>query len=230
MFAQETRRIPVSLALTLTALVAITTSCQLWQDDAETEAVATPVAAAAIDAEPMVIEASVSQDPEPQGGLAAQRAEFLADKHLADAKRLQIDGRLEEAKLLLLRARELTPANSDVLSALASVQAQLGEPAGEARSYGEQMARLWKIREERAKADATDRLQAGRQAMEGERYDEAMGYFRSVITRIRAGSDVEWGNLEQQAEQMLADAEQQRDLHETEKQAAVEREILKQRR
>lgn len=228
MFVQQTRRIPAPLALTLAAVVGIATSCQSTEAtespvDADTGATAVSIAATEISVAP-------TQDPEPQGSLAAQRAQFLSKKHVADAKRLQLDGRLEEAKLLLLRAKELTPSNANVLSTLASVQAQLGEPAGEARTYGQQMARLWKIREERAKADVADRLQAGRQAMAAERFEEAMGYFRGVVTRIRAGSDIEWGNLEDQARGMLTDAENQRDFHETAKQAAVERDILRQRR
>ena len=239
MFVQETRRIPAIVVLSSLALLWIAPSCQ------SPEAASTPAepnsgsaqaapaetaSAAPTAAAPTESVTPPSQDPQGQETLENQRARFLSKKYLEDAKRLQLDGQLEEAKLLLLRAKELTPANTDVLTALASVQAQLGEAAGEARTYGEEMARLWKIRQERAKGDVADRLQAGNQAMEEGRYGEAITYFRGAQMRILAGTDIEWGNLPDRADELLFEAQNARDVHETEKQALAEREILKQRR
>lgn len=163
----------------------------------------------------------------PQGGqdnLAAQRARFLVQKYLKDARDLRIQGRLEEAKTLLLRAKELMPANQNVLRELAAVNAELGEPPGTAETYAEQMARLWKIREQRARARARDLIEAGKQAMEQGRYAEAIENFERVLLNIEYGKDVDWQDLPGQARELLDQARKEREERERERLARIERE------
>lgn len=159
-----------------------------------------------------------------QGDLAAQRARFLVQKYLKDAHDLRTQGRLEEAKTLLLRAKELMPANQDVLRELAAVNAELGEPPGTAETYAEQMARLWKIREQRARARAMDLVEAGKQAMEQGRYGEAIENFERVLLNVEYGKDIDWQNLPEQAEELLAKARKEQEEHERERLAKIERE------
>ncbi len=191
-------------------------------------ALAAPLAAARSNAPPTP---PLAQEPQGQESLANQRARYLAKKYLDEAQRLRVSGRLEEALALLLRAKEHTPADPDVLSALAAVQAELTPgQVGEGVTYGEQMAQLWRIREARARAEVTDRLQAGEQAMRAERYDEAIEQLRAARLRIQVGREFSWGDLPGRADALLAQAERAREEYLTRRQTAVEQEILQQRR
>ncbi len=235
MFVLMTRRLPALVSLL--ALLAVVFACQSSGADEESTPVVDGSTGAELPAGNAEGGVQDPQNPSPpistqQGEeeLANERAKFLSKKYLDSARQLQIEGKLEEAKLALLRAKELTPADQNVLSALASVQAQLGEPAGEAQTYAEQMARLWKIREQRAKAEATDRIQSGRTALEDERYGDAIADFRSVLLRIESGPDIEWGDLGEQASRLLGQAQEAQAKHLVETTAAVEREILQERR
>lgn len=179
-------------------------------------------------ASPALARFPVAQDP--QDSLEVQRARFLARKYLDQAQQLQQTGELGEAKALLLRAKELTPADEEVLSALSSVQAQLGESGGTARTYAEQMEQLWRVREARARAEVTSRLQQGREALDAERFDEAVEQFRAARLRIESAPTIDWQGLNERVSTMLDDAEDRRIVFETQRQSEVEREILRQRR
>jgi type II secretory pathway component GspD/PulD (secretin) len=231
MFVEETLRNAAKAALSFAALLALASSCSSPEvPPSAPEDVHRSEAPTAVPEAPPPGDASADQDPQGGETLSAQRARFLSAKYLEDARRLQLEGKLEEAKTLLLRARELTPADQAVLNALSSVQAQLGEPAATAQTYGEQMSHLWRIRETRAREEAMERLQRGREALVAERYDEAVEHFRAVRLRVDAGPGIAWEGLGEQARDLLAQAEEARDKAQTAKQAAAERELLRERR
>ena len=69
------------------------------------------------------------------------------------------NGDLGLAKLELLKAKDLAPANEDVRTLLASVQAELGEPIGTITTYDQEQNRLALIGEERARTSVRTQLQ-----------------------------------------------------------------------
>ena len=149
----EYRRTAATAAVSLCAVLALWTSCQSPEQNASATAVdastgtrtpegrAPDVPAPDRDAVPVSTPGSLqSQDPQGQESLANQRARFLVKHYLQVAKRLQLDNKLEEARALLTRAKDLMPANEEVLNALAAVNAELtpGHP-GIGKTYAEQM-------------------------------------------------------------------------------------------
>ncbi|MEM7204251.1 MAG: hypothetical protein AAF628_28590 [Planctomycetota bacterium] len=171
-----------------------------------------------------------AQNPQ-ERGIANQRARFLAGKYLEEARGLREAGRLEEALALLKRAEELTPGDQTVQNAIRSVEGQLGpQHPSSGLTYAEQMSRLWNIRQARARAEAMDRLQAAQQAIQAEKFDDAVEQLRSVTLRVQVGRDIDWGDIGTRASTLLAEAETARDEYEARQQEQAEREILQQRR
>ncbi len=168
----------------------------------------------------------------PQGqSLKAERAKFLTERYLQDARELRSSGRNEEALSLLLRAKELSPANQDVLSALAEVQSALqpGHP-GTGQSFAEQMQRLWQIREQRARQDALQRMEAAERSITNEDYEAAIADLDAVLLRIDVAPDIDWQDIGDRANEMRARAQELHDRHAAEKQAAIEDEIYREQR
>lgn len=162
------------------------------------------------------------QDP-----ITAQRNRFLVEKYLEDAARLRAEGRNDEARALLLRARDLMPGDQRVQTALASLAAETGDRTGTAQTYAEQMRRLYEIREQRAIADVQAMLEAGQRAAANRDYDAAIQSYRRAMMQIEVGRDISWGELAQRTRALLAEAEDQRDSRLREEQQVVERETLR---
>lgn len=167
------------------------------------------------------------QTQEPQG-VSGERRKFLVQKYLDDAQRLRVDGQLDQALALLLKAKELDPANESVLQRLAQVQAEI-DPDGKSTSgsYQDMMVRLAKVREEKARAEVVNHLQAGRQALADGRPDDAIDHFRAARLNTEVLKEISWGELETEAAAMLAQAEQARDDKEANRLAAAEAETLR---
>lgn len=184
--------------------------------------VVTPVSSAPkLDTRPLL------QQQEPQG-IAAERRRFLVNKYLEDAQRLRVDGQLDQALALLLKAKEWDPANEAVLQRLAQVQAEI-DPDGKSTSgsYQDVMVRLAKVREEKARADVLNHLQAGRQALADDRPDDAIDHFRAAKLNTEVLTDISWGPLESEVANLLTQAEAARDEKEANRLAAAEAETLR---
>jgi type II secretory pathway component GspD/PulD (secretin) len=154
----------------------------------------------------------------PQGGqggqdetLQAQRARLLVNRYIEQARRLRADGKLEEARLELLRAKDLMPQNQEVLSLLAQIGSELGEGAGLAQTVAEEQQRLAMVREERLRAEVVRHLEEAERAIGQGNHAAAIQNLRTALLHMDVGAHVEWGSLQAQAREMLARAEEARD-------------------
>ncbi len=166
-----------------------------------------------------------AQDPLQQPGMQEQvrdeRRKALVDNYLQSAKALRSNGDLQAAKFQLLRAKELSPGNQEVLSLLASVQAELGEPAGRVVTYAEEQMRVQQIAEERARATVESHLQKAQQAMTQRNFAGAIEELRIAALTIEVKEGMEWQDLPQQVQAAKADAERQYDEQQRQSQAAL---------
>jgi hypothetical protein len=106
-----------------------------------------------------------AQDPQ-GGGIDEERRRVLVANYLRVAQALRANNDLLAAKVELLKAKDLSPANEEVRSLLASVQAELGEPAGLVTTIHEEAQRTRVISEERARTTVRTQLQKAQQAVD----------------------------------------------------------------
>lgn len=170
-----------------------------------------------------------NQGPGNQGTLEdrvnQERQRALVAKYLEVARGLRANGNLEAAKSELLKAKELAPGNEDVRTLLASVQAELGEPAGTIPTYAEQQMQLQRIGEERARATTAMQLQTAREKMAAKNYAGALEDLRIAALPIEVRDDVDWGDLAQQVRDTRAEAERLYDEQQRENQARVDADL-----
>ncbi|MBX3461759.1 MAG: hypothetical protein KF830_01195 [Planctomycetes bacterium] len=169
-----------------------------------------------------------AQDPKAgtiEDRVRQERRDALVANYLVTAQNLRANGNLEAAKRELLKAKELAPGNDEVRTLLASVQAELGEPAGRVVTYGEEQMRLRQIGEERARASVAMQLQTARQAMAAKNYAGALEELRLAGLAIQLKEDCDWGSLPQDVESTRVEAERLYDQQQRESQARVNAEL-----
>jgi Flp pilus assembly secretin CpaC len=156
-----------------------------------------------------------------EGRVSDERRRALVAHYLETAQGLRANNNLEAAKSELLKAKELAPGNDDVRLLLASVQAELGEPAGRIVTYAEEQMRLRTIGEERARASVSMQLQSAREKMAAKNYAGALEELRMASLSIQLKDDFDWGDLTHQVHDARADAERLYDEQQRESQARV---------
>jgi type II secretory pathway component GspD/PulD (secretin) len=155
--------------------------------------------------------AATAQDPKPQDSVEAQRVRLLVAHYLEEARKLRVEGKLDEAKAFALKARDLAPQDAKALELLNQISAEQGEGAGSVNTFAEQQQRLAMIREERARAEVQGRLDSARQLMQRGNYAGAVRELKAARLSIDVGSAFDWGALSQQVNDTLAQAEAQAD-------------------
>jgi type II secretory pathway component GspD/PulD (secretin) len=171
---------------------------------------------------------------EPQGTVedrvAQERRRGLVENYLRVAQSLRSNGDLQAAKLELLKAKELSPTNQDVLNLLSSVQAELGEPVGTITTYHDEQVRLRMIGEDRARTTVQTQLQRAQQMMEERNYGGAIEELRLAALTIELKDDMDWQDLGQRVATAKADAERLYDQQQRASQAelnAQQNEVLR---
>ncbi|MFM1874038.1 MAG: hypothetical protein RL398_3460, partial [Planctomycetota bacterium] len=137
----------------------------------------------------------------------AERRAALVQSYVATAQSLRSKGELQAAKMELLKAKDLNPNDDQVRSLLASVQAELGEPAGLVTTYGEEAARLRDIGEQRARANVEMQLQKAEAAMSDRNYAGAIEDLRLAALTIELKDQVDWKDLPGKVDSAKAAAE-----------------------
>ena len=179
---------------------------------------------------------ATEQDPQGQqaaqgqGKVAEQRKAVLVANWLDNARKLRMQGELQAAKLELLKAKDMAPANERVRSELAAVQAELGEPIGVLTTYGDEVVRLQKIAEERARSTVQTQLQSAKQHMADKDFAGAIEELRRAALAIEIKSDVDWMGLPAQVDAAKAEAERLYDEQQRESQAAENAQLAEQLR
>jgi hypothetical protein len=211
------------LAASLTAAV-FGASCST-----PTEAAPAPVPTnndpAATSTSPTSPPSASTQDPQgpqtPEQRLRAERERALIDTYLRNARDLRRNGDVQAARLEVLRAKEIAPANPEVLGLLASIQAELGEPAGLVTSLAQEQQRLQSIGEERARADVSGKLQSAQQMMAERNFAGAIEQLRVAQLTIDVRREMDWGNLSQQVQSTRTEAERLYDEQQRQTQAEL---------
>jgi general secretion pathway protein D len=168
------------------------------------------------------------QSQQPQDRVSDERRQALVGKYMSNAQALRSNGNLEAAKRELLKAKELAPANEEVLTLLRSVQAELGEPPGRVSTYAEEQLRLRTIGEERAIANVQAQLQKAQQAMADKNYAGAVEELKVAKLAIDANKDMDWKDLPAQVEKNTAEAEKLFDEQRQQSQAKKNEEAAEQ--
>lgn len=149
-----------------------------------------------------------SQGPSLADRVRDERTKALVEHYLAAARTLRANGDLGAAKMELLKAKELAPANAEVLSMLTAVQYELGEPPGRVTTWADEQLRLQQIGEQRARATVQGQLQNARAMMASSNYAGAIEELRVAALTIDVKPDVDWQDLPQQVRAAQAQAEQ----------------------
>lgn len=204
---------PRLLAASLTAAI-LGTSCSTPSDNT-TNAPTDPSGQANANA-PQAAPQAGAQDP--QDRVSDERRAALVAKYLENAETLRAHGNLLAAKSELLKAREFAPANERVLGLLAAVQAELGEPAGTVRMYGDEQMRLRGIAEERMRADVTEKLRKAEGMSSDKNFAGALEELSRATLIVSTKPDMNWADLPQQVANKKAEIEklyddQQRATH-----------------
>ncbi len=157
--------------------------------------------------------ANPTPQQDPQGPALAdrvrdERAKALLDTYLRAARSLRANGDLGAAKMELLKAKEVAPANEEVLSLLTAVQYELGEPAGRVTTWADEQMRLRQIGEERARTTVQGQLQAAQSMMAQRNFAGAIEELRIAALTIQVKDDIDWQALPEQVAAAKAAAEQ----------------------
>jgi type II secretory pathway component HofQ len=203
------------LAASLTAAV-LGASCST-----PTEAPQTPTQQPA--ATPTPTATPTAQDPNrtPEERVRDERNQALVENYVRSAQALRSNGDLGAAKIELLKAKQLAPANTEVLTLLNSVMAELGEPVGTLSNISEEWVRLQQIGEERARTDVATRLQNAERKSADRNLAGALEELRLAALSIQMKPDMEWGTLPQQVQTAQQAAERAYDDQQRQAQADV---------
>lgn len=215
---------PRLLAASLT-LALIGTSCSTPNDSPEGSNGPANGAPAPVGGSPMAGSNSTNnsgsaQNPQGPQTVAEQRAQALVENWLDNARKLRTRGELQAAKLELLKAKDLAPRNETVAAQLAAVQAELGEPAGITKDYADEVMRLQRIAEERARATVQSQVQNAQQRMSDKDYAGAIEELRRAALGIQIKKDIDWANLPAQVQGAREEAERLYDAQQRESQAS----------
>ena len=177
------------------------------------------------------------QDPKaaetPQGipsDVADQRKAVLVANWLDNARKLRMRGELQAAKMELLKAKDLAPTNEQARSELAAVQAELGEPVGVITTLGDEVMRMQKISEERARASVQTQLQNAQTEMASKNFAGAIEELRRAALAIEIKSDIDWMGLPDQVTAAKDEAERLYDEQQRADQAAQNAQLADQLR
>ena len=153
--------------------------------------------------------------------LAEQKKVFLVDQHIQNGRRFMEELRLEDAEIEFARALELDPDSLDAKRYLDEVGALLGRPEGSRQTVLQALEDQYVLQKEQAEADAREYLQKAKVAI-------ARGDYGAAIPELTLCLDIvtlspysgDWQDIEQEARQLLQQAQTQKDV--TERQAREE--------
>lgn len=202
--AIESKRL---LVASLTAVMFAAASCEA----PGTGEAKKPAAAETAPAGKAAPQAPQGQTPQVPGTIDEQRRAVLVAAYIEDAHKLRSEGKLEAALHQLRKAKDLSPGNTEVHSFIQSINAELGNPAGTATTFGEEQQRLMQIAEERRWSLVLGRLQNAKEAMKEANYSHALDELRLAQLDIEFAPQQDWKDLPKQVQDLKAEAEKQQD-------------------
>lgn len=160
--------------------------------------------------------------------LLKQKTFVLVEKYLANARALEEQLRLTEARTELEKARQLDPTNKIVRTYQDQIDALLGEDRAEAALLVRSARERYEAQREQRRVLALNDLEQARHALELGDAQRAVRLSKGVVDRITwsTGQD-DWGSLEAEAQAVLADAERALEGQDQERLEAQRREAFK---
>ncbi len=162
-----------------------------------------------------------------QATLEAQRVNLLIDRYTRQAKKLISEMRYEDAKVILLKASDVDPDNSEVQKLLGVTLRQLGERQGDVTSYRDYMAQQLEVRIQKDKAEARRFIGDAKRAREEGNYDRAIDLLKEVRIKVEVGRNIDWEEIAPTSEDLLTRYQTERDQAYRETQTRVEREAFR---
>lgn len=175
--------------------------------DAVAAIAASQDAAAALEASaPVAQDGSLEQE--------TRRAELLqamqvaqVDEYLARAENAEAALQFDRALSYLERALAIDGDNPEVLKEYQRIAALKGLPGSDTAQLLVDDVERTRLREEQMKADAENKLRRARIELERGRYDQALAEADLALTTVKyAEAFVDWGDIEQRAEALVAEA------------------------
>src|SRR5688572_15899085 len=152
--------------------------------------------------DPQTPEQSLEQEAQRQT-LEQQKREFLVAQHIATARALRDELKLEEAASELAAALELQPNNAEAKALLSEINGLLGRPGAEA-DLAQDLTQQYELRLEQMRSDARSALARGKEALERGEYDLAIAEFTIAQNHVRwAPAGFEWQGLDTEVAGLL---------------------------
>ncbi|MAE27816.1 MAG: hypothetical protein CMJ87_02365 [Planctomycetes bacterium] len=143
--------------------------------------------------------------------LSQQKQAYLVGQHLAAARSLMDNLRLEEAEGELAQALAIDPDNLDAKQLMAEVGGLLGRPAGEVASVTRELRARFALRTQQLRAEAEDSLRQGKLMLARGDYDAAIGELTICLNHINwAPYSVDWRGIDVDAAKLLERAQADR--------------------
>ncbi len=139
--------------------------------------------------------------------LLAEKTAVLVEQYLANASVLEGRFDFAGAEAVLLKARDIDPANPRVAAELSRLQTLLGRPSAMAGTLASDANARFAARAEQARMQAMQDLTDARTAMQREDFDLAAVLSRGVIQRASSSPEIDWAALPIEAQALLAQAE-----------------------
>ena len=208
------------LSLSLVSLSCTSASGDTFEEERPEAASANPTTNAA------------SQDPlmggqggAPQGTLEAQRRNFLIGQYLEQAKGLIGQNRYSEAQAALLQAKDVDPDRPDVIRLLNEVEQRLGLREGEITTYQAYRLRQLEIRIERDMSEARRLIDDADKARGEGDFASAVDKLKRVQVMVEVGRNVEWKEIPEAAERLMANTLKEQELAESEEFETTHRKV-----
>jgi tetratricopeptide (TPR) repeat protein len=161
--------------------------------------------------------------------LEQQKQVILVDQALTNARDLKGRLMLEEALDETERALQLDPDNLEAKTLRNEIGGLLGLPVHEGELLTQSLSEYRSVQIEQTLADAQAGLQKGQLHLAREQYDQAVGELTLVLDSIRWNPHkIEWGGLQEEVEETLERAKQERLAHADRKRADDRKEAYEQ--
>ncbi|RKY22011.1 MAG: hypothetical protein DRQ55_02370 [Planctomycetota bacterium] len=133
---------------------------------------------------------------------------MLVQQYLGNARTLEEQLDFDSALREVSKARDLDPTDKVVLDYMRQLQALLGQPEAEAAQLSVSARDRYLAQRQQMKVLARNDLALARRSIEIEDFGQAEALVQGVVNRIAwSQGEVDWGNLERDAGDLLAEVE-----------------------
>jgi len=213
------------VATALGLCVAVTASCTSSRPSQEPAPAPAEQEQSTPPSSPQEVRSDYAQQQAQQLSLAEQKKDFLVQQHLQRAAEQKERLELEQAEQELTSALQLDPDNLAAKNMLAEIGALLGRAPGETLTTMKELEDKARLKKDQLEIDARQKLEKAKLSLSRGDYDAALIDLTLAQDQIRwSPYSGNWQALEQEIDQMISQARQQKTTAEEAKRAAAQRE------